>query len=475
MSQFQMSRRAVLRGLGVTMALPWLEAMKPGKLLAGDKPGGNSAAGELPRRFAALYMANGANMNHWAPSGFGKDFELSRTLSPLAPLKGEILVLGNLWHQAADTGDGHYVKTGSWLTGTTITRTTGSDICSGNTSVDQVMAQHLGNLTPLPSLELGIEPPSTGVDTNVGFTQLYGAHISWATPKNPLAKEINPKLAFDRLFRATTQRRPGAVENDESVLDLVAEDARRLQSQLGQKDRQKLDEYFQSVRAVEKRIQFDRKRKRAENMEDPRLRAEVERLGRAVDLYSDPARVSERHDNHTEQVRLMLDIMALAFWTDSTRVSTFMFGNSVSGRNFSFLEAGLGSHHENSHHENKADKLERYQKINQWHVAQYAYFLERLRGYQEGDRTVLDNSMILFGAGMSDGNGHNPHNLPLVLAGRGGGTLAPGRHLRYERDHPMSNLHLSLLHRMGISTDRFADSTGELAGLSDPGFVGQTA
>jgi hypothetical protein len=258
---------------------------------------------------------------------------------------------------------------------------------------------------------------------------------------------------------------------DDSVLDLVAEDARRLQRELGHADRQKLNEYFDSVRAVERRIAFDRRRKRSENMEDPLVRAEIDRLGRAVDLYADPARVSERQDNHTGQVRLMLDLMAMAFWTDSTRVSTFMFGNSVSGRNFSFLEPGLGSHHENSHHERKDEKKARYQKINQWHAAQCAYFLERLRGYREGDATVLDNSMVLFGAGMSDGNAHSPHNLPLILAGRGGGTLATGRHLKYATDHPMANLHVSLMNRMGAPAEHWSDSTGELAGLGDPAFL----
>lgn len=449
------------------MALPWLEAMRPLRGLAGvTNDSKNSPAPEHPLRFAALYMANGANMAQWTPQGSGSDWTLSKTMAPLAALQREILVLENLWHAAADTGDGHYVKTGSWLTGTTITRTTGNDICSGNTSMDQVMARQIGTMTPLPSLELGIEPPATGVDTNVGFTQLYGAHISWATPTTPLAKEINPKLAFDRLFRSKASARPGAIDNDQSVLDVVAEDARRLQSRLGTKDRQKLNEYFESVRAVERRLEFDRKRKLAENAEDPLVRTEIDRLGKAIDLYQDPARVSERRDNHSEQVRLMLDIMAMAFWTDSTRVSTFMFGNSVSGRNFSFLEAGLGSHHENSHHENRAEKLEKYQKINQWHVAQYAYLLEKLRGYQEGEGTVLDHSMILFGAGMSDGNSHSPHNLPLVLAGRGGGSIHPGKRLQFPQDHPMSNLHLALLRRMGVPMERFADSTGELAGLA---------
>ncbi len=464
------SRRTLLKGVGVSMALPWLNAMAPLQTLAKD-----SARGGRPNRFAALFMPNGALMRDWTPKGTGRDFELPDTLSPLGSFKEDLLVLTRLWNAATNTGDGHYVKTGGWLTSTTITRTTGSNICSGNTSVDQVMARHVGNLTPLASLELGIEPPSTGVDTNVGFTQLYGAHISWATPTSPLAKEINPKLAFDRLFRSTAAARTGGLDNDQSVLDLVAGDAKRLERKLGSADRQKLNEYFESVRAVERRIEFDRKRKAAENWEDKLVRAEIERLGREVDLYGDPARVSERRDNHTEQVRLMLDIMALAFWSDATRVSTFMFGNSVSGRNFSFLEAGLGSHHENSHHENKADKQARYQRINRWHAEQVAYFLGKLRGYREGEGSLLDNSMVLFGSGMSDGNAHSPHNLPLVLAGRGGGTLATGRHLTYAKDHPMANLHLGLLRRMGVNAERFADSTGELAGLSNGDFVGETA
>lgn len=466
MSSHRISRRTLLKGAGVSLALPWLDAMSVGRVL------GAGEAASPPIRFAGLYMANGALMDSWTPAGIGRDFTLSPTLEPLNSFRDEVLVLSNLWHRAANTGDGHYVKTGAWLTGTTITRTTGSNLCAGNLSADQMMARAVGNFTPLPSLELGIEPVSTGVDVNVGFTRLYGAHISWATPTAPLAKEINPQLAFDRLFRSQAARASGRLGQDQSVLDLVADDARRLQNQLGSADRQKLGEYLDSVRAVERRIAFDRRRKQAENFEDPQVRAEISRLGRAVDLYSDPARVSERHDNHSEQVRLMLDILALAFWTDSTRVGTFMFGNSVSGRNFSFLEAGLGSHHENSHHERKEEKKARYQKINRWHVAQFAYFLERLKGYREGSGTVLDNSMILFGAGMSDGNQHSPHNLPLVLAGRGGGSLSPGRHIRYEKDHPMANLHVSLMKRMGATPAAWADSTGELAGLTDPTFGG---
>jgi len=202
---------------------------------------------------------------------------------------------------------------------------------------------------------------------------------------------------------------------------------------------------------------------------DPLARKEIERLGdRIKDYYSDPARVSERRGNHTEQVKLMLDIIALAFWTDSTRVATFMFGNAVSGRNFSFLDGVKGSHHQMSHHENDADKLTQYQRINKWHVEQYAYLLNKLNSIKEGSGTLLDNSMILFGAGMRDGNAHNPRNLPLLLAGRAGGTLATGRHLVYEKNTPLCNLYRGMLTRMGTPVESFGDSTGELPGLDDP-------
>ncbi len=448
------------------MALPLLDAMMPRGLAS------ESAPAARPVRFGCLYMPNGVNPDAWTPKGTGSAFELSELLSPLSGMKSELLVLTQLWNAATNTGDGHYVKTGGFLTSTTITRTTGADLCAGNTSMDQLIARRIGNLTPLPSLELGIEPITTGVDTNVGFTRLYGSHISWTTPTTPAAKEINPKLAFDRLFRSSGGLKPSRFGDNTSVLDLVAEDASRLRRQLGKNDQQKLGEYFESVRAVEKRIEWDRRRASAEYLADSAARAEIERLGRRIDVYLDPARASERGINHTEQVRIMMDILALAFWTDSTRVGTFMFGNAVSGRNFSFLDGVKGGHHEISHHERKADKLAAYTRIGRWHVEQYAYLLERLRGLKEGDGNVLENSMILFGAGMRDGNAHNPHNLPLVLAGRGGGSIAPGRHLVYERDTPMAGLHVGLMRRMGVPVDRFADSRGELPGLGDPSFSG---
>jgi Protein of unknown function (DUF1552) len=464
---WHISRRTVLKGVGAFMGLPLLEAMKPFRSLASDPEIASGAAAQVPVRLGVLFMPNGVNEKAWLPQGEGTEFDLSPTLEPLAKLKDKILVLTNLWNAAANTGDGHYVKVAGLLTSTTITRTTGTSLCSGGVSMDQVAAQRIGNFTPLPSLELGIEPVTTGVDTNVGFTRLYGSHIAWSSPVMPLAKEINPRLAFDRLFRSNRDARRRDVQEDTSVLDLVRDDAKRLRSQVGAADQRKLDEYFDSVRAVEKRIEFDAKRKAEDYRSDPLAQKEIKALGdRIQDYYQDPGRASERKVDHTDHVRLMLDIMVLAFWTDSTRVGTFMFGNAVSGKNFSFLEGVKGGHHQISHHEGKEDKLAQYALINRWHVEQWAYMLNRMEAIQEGESTLLDRSMVLFASGFRDGNSHNPHNLPLVLAGKAGGTIRPGRHLVYDRNTPLSNLYRSLLTRMGTPVGKFADSTGELPNLA---------
>lgn len=464
------SRRAVLRGIGVSMCLPLLETLQP---LAASAAGPKGTKRRPPVRMAVLYMPNGVNPKAWTPEGYGSAFALSPILSPLAKVKSDILVLGEMMNKASIQGDGHYVKVAPFLTGTPVTKTTGSDLRVGGVSIDQIVAQRHRTETPLPSLELSIEPVTMGIDANVGFTRLYGSHISWSTPTTPVTREINPQLAFDRLFRSSAGRSPEAMESDRSVLDAVREEARSVRAKVGHADRLKLEEYFDAVRSVERRIVFDAAQRASEYDGDPLARREIERLGgRIKDYYADPARLSERSIDHTEQVRLMLDIMVLAFWTDSTRVATFMFGNEVSGKNFSFLEGVNGGHHQISHHENEAEKMEEYQKINTWHIQQYAYMLERMKGIKEGDGTLLDNAMVLFGSGMKDGNAHSPHNLPIILAGRGGGTLATGRHLVYEKKTPLCNLYRSMLTRMGAPVDRLGDSTGELPGLSDPAFRG---
>jgi hypothetical protein len=438
------SRRTMLRGVGATLALPWLEAMLPRRAVAG------SVSGKPPVRMAVLYMPNGVNPNMWTPEGEGRDFQLSPTLAPLADLKDDILVTTNLWNRGSEASEGHYVKTSGFLTCTTITKTYGVDLSCNGVSMDQVAAQRVGQKTPLPSLELAMDPITSGVDNNVGYTRVYGSHVSWAGPNRPLAREINARHVYERLFRAT-QPQEAASAGEKLLLDRVLADAQRLRDGLSVADRQRLDEYLEGVRSLEARLERGVSKTAAEWQ----LRAPLE-SGKLPE--EDPA-------GHTDNVRWMLDMMALAFQSDTTRISTFMFGNAVSGRNFSFLDGVKGGHHDISHHQKDEDKLRMYQLINQWHIEQYAYLLTKLRGMKEGDGNVLDNSMILFGAGLRDGDAHSPHNLPLVLGGKGGGRIATGQHLVYEKDTALSNLYLCMLDAFGTPVERFADSSGPLPGV----------
>jgi hypothetical protein len=442
---FPISRRTMLRGVGATLALPWLEAMVPSRL------GAASNDGRPPMRMAVLYMANGVNPDTWTPEGQGRDFRFSPTLEPLADLKDDVLVLTNLWNKGSVASEGHYVKTSGFLTCTTITKTLGVDLSCNGVSMDQVAAQRAGTQTPLPSLELAMEPVSTGVDNNVGYTRVYGSHISWAGPTRPLAREIHPRLVYERLFRAT-RKQPDAAGPDKWLLDRVLDDARRLRARLGVADRQRMDEYLQGVRSLEERLE----RSAGAKPNDWRPRAPIEEAARPPE--DNPA-------SHTDNVRWMLDMMALAFQSDTTRIITFLFGNAVSNRNFSFLDGVRGSHHGISHHQRNPDKLRMYQLINRWHIEQYAYLLRKLRGMKEGDGTVLDNCLILCGAGLRDGDRHDPRNLPIVLGGRGGGRLATGQHLVYGKDTPLSNLYVAMLDVFGTPVERFADSTGSLSGV----------
>ncbi len=452
-------RRTLLRGAGAALALPWLDAMAHGPA---EKP---------PVRFAALYFPNGVNPHHWTPEGKGAGFKLSKTLAPLAPHQKDILVLSNLWNAATDTGDGHYVKSAAWLCGTTIAKTTGADVRSNHISVDQFAAQRLGHLTALPSLELGTEPAHHAVDLAVGYTRLYGSAISWSGPATPAAKEIDPRLAFGRIFRRGAGKRAGA--DDRSVLDAVREDAQTLRNALGADDRRKLEEYLESVRAVETRIDFEARRA-GQRVADPQQAAELAGLDARIGKFAGARKqLQARATERPQHVELMLDLIALAFWTDATRIATFMFANDVSNVPFTFVDGVKGSHHEMSHHENNADKLAQYQKINEWHAAKLAYLLKRLSGWRDAaGGTVLDNSMILFGAAIRDGNAHDPHNLPLVLAGGGGGTIAGGRHLEYAKNSKLCDLYRGVLRRLGTPAERFADSDRELPGLDDPKFSG---
>lgn len=409
-----------------------------------------TGAASGPVRMAVLYMPNGVNTAMWAPEGQGRDWKLSPTLEPLRDLQNDVSVVSNLWNAGADTGDGHYVKESSILTCTTISKTLGVDINMHGISMDQIAAQRLGDQTPLPSLELGIEPESTGVDGNVGYTRVYGCHIAWSSPTTPLAREINPQSVYERLFRAGSPQ-SSSTKQDTLLLDRVLGQAKDLRTQLGSADRARVDEYLDVVRSLEVRLK---------------------RTGDATKLAWKPrtsvaatAKPTDAPKDHAEHVRLMLDMIALAFQSDTTRISTLMFGNAVSGQNFRFLEGVSESHHEVSHHSKDPDKLRQYHLINRWYVEQYAYLLRKLKTMQEGEGTVLDNSMILFGSALSDGNSHNPHKLPLVLAGRAGGRVASGQHLVFSEDTPAANLYISMLDAFGAPVPRFADSTGPLAGV----------
>jgi hypothetical protein len=439
----RISRRTMLRGAGVTLGLPWLEAMMPRGLSAAQDT-------KHPVRMAMLYMPNGVNVNHWYPKGTGRDFELSATLEPLADLKDQIMVLSNMWNANTKGGDGHYVKEAAILTCATIKKTPGADIGNG-VSMDQVAAQKVGHQTPLPSIELGITPVAVGVDLAVGYTRVYGSHISWSDATTPLARELNPRAAYERLYRAGAGVNGDAAKLDSLLLDRVLGDAKKLRAEVGAADGYRLDEYLSVMRGLEQRVQ------RSSSAERKSWKSPL-----PLKMESAP---TDRPSSHEEHTRLMLDIIAAAFQSDTTRISTFMFGNSVSNVSFRFLEGVSLGHHDTSHHAKSEDKLRQYQLINKWHIAQYAYLMRKLKSMKEGDSTVLDNSMIMFSSALSDGDSHSPKKLPIVLGGRGGGRIAAGQHIMYTEDTPLANLYVSMLDAFGTPVERFADSTGPLPGV----------
>ena len=458
-SRFSVNRRTVLRGLGASISLPFLESLAP-------RPVRAAAAGAVPpTRMAFLFMPNGVHPHRWTPEGEGMDWKPSPLLEPLSAHRQDLTILTNLQNALADGGDGHYAKSASWLTGYRVRKTTGRDVDVGGPSIDQAYAAHCGHHTRLTSLELGTEPVRKGVDLQVNFTQLYGGHISWRDRHVPLPSEINPRTAFDRLFRERNENDRQTAEDTRSVLDLTLDQAKTLRGKVSQGDQRRLDEYLETIRALETRIEADIARvARGENL-DPSVKPEVDKLRDRISAFEnakDPGG-QMRHD-HTEHARLMLDLIAMAFWSDNTRAATFMFGIDVSSKNFSFLDGVHESHHESSHHSNKEEKMEQYARINLWHMEQYAYLLNRLKSMKEGEGSVLDHSMILFGSSLRNGNAHEWKNLPLVLAGRGG-NLKPSGHITSAKDTPLCNLYLNLLQRGGLNLERFGDSTGSLAGL----------
>ena len=433
--------------MGAAIALPFLDAMAPASARAA------AAAPKPPVRMGCIYFPNGVWQDSWIPNTGGSDFELPYSLAPLNEFKGKLSVLSGLDKKASRTGDGHYAKTANFLTGKQVTKTTGKNISAGGISMDQLAANRVGGLTPIPSLELAIDPVNSGIDSNVGYTRLYGSYISWRSATSPVAREINPLFVYRRLFgdraKVGRKKRKRLEEDYRSILDLALEDGKRLRARLGRDDRVKLDEYLDSVRAVEKRIEFTLK-------SDPRDWAPETQP-------KIPAAPGDKiPQDFREHVKLMLDLIVLAFQTDSTRVMTFMFANDVSGRNFSFLPGVSGGHHDMSHHENKEEKIKQYGEITRWHAEQFAYLLGKLAAIPEGEGTLLDNSMILFGSSISDGNRHDPNNLPIVLAGEAGGALSTGLHVASEKNTPLCDLYLTMLKAMGLDVKTFGDSNGPL-------------
>lgn len=460
------SRRRFLRGAGAALALPWLESLRPRNASAAEA----KALEKPPLRAAFLFMPNGVRPEWWTPPGKSEDLseaEFPPHLEHVAHLRDRFVLLENLWNENSEFRNGHWAKVPVYLSGGYVVRTSGRDIDIENRSVDQELAAAVGDRTPLPSLQLAVDEAYSGVD-NVGggFARIYGSHIAWRDRFTPLPNEIVPQLAFDRLFRTGPKTPPvsglslshplvqRSLNRDEaSVLDLVQEDAKSVAKTLAAGDKAKLDEYLSSVRSVETRIE-SALRPQARWQNDDSFR-----------LARPDAGIPEDHETH---VRLMLDILTLAFWTDSTRVATFMFGNAQTGRSFGFLDGVSGSFHGLSHHRREEKPLDMYCRVVNWHMRQVAYLIERMDGLSEGDGhgSLLDNAMVLFGSTLKDGNSHDPRDLPLLLAGGGQGRLSPGRRIRYEAETPLCNLYLWMLHQFGVDRDRFGDSTGPLDRLS---------
>lgn len=468
-----LSRRTFLRGAGVAMGLPLLDAMLPRRAEAAGPP-----VAAAPVRAAYLYFPNGAWMDAWIPKETGADYKLPFSLTPLEPIRDSVTVLSGLDKPFSRSGDGHYAKTANFLTGLPVRKTTGQDLHAGGTSVDQVAAAKLGHLTPLPSLELATDPVVNGLDRAVNYTRLYGSYISWRLPNLPMPRLIDPRAVFERMFGARDADgkpvpRPARTD-DRSLLDAALEDAHALRRRLGKSDQHKLDEYLESVRSVESRLGPAREKgatswrppTRPERLVPPPAMPRPAMLFTSRDNGGDAATMpgGPRIDP-PELVKLMLDMMVLAFWTDATRNVTFMFANDVSTRNFSFLDGVTENHHSSSHHGKEEKKVASYKVITRWHVQQFVYLLTRLKAIREGERTLLDNSMVLCGSSLSDGDRHDPNNLPILLGGKGGGRIQSGQHLASPKNTPLCNVYVAMLEAMGVPVPRFGDSTGPLRGL----------
>ncbi|MBA3937865.1 MAG: DUF1552 domain-containing protein [Planctomycetes bacterium] len=465
MRSWPISRRTMLRGLGVAIALPMLDIMA-----GADEPAAAGLKFKPPRapvRMLLMNMPCGTYRAEWGavdkPGPLG---ELKPLLKPLQPFSGDLLLIGNLMNKAA-TVDGlaHYTNEANLWTSTVVKKTTGADLDVGGISVDQVAGSCTGAVTRFPSLHLGMMAPYGGVDS--GWARVYDSQLSWSAPTTPVPNEIDPKRAFDRLFRSAGDAKtagganvvmPISEQDQRSVLDYVLDDATGVRRRASVADQRKLDEYLTSVRDVEKQLDREIKEAAKQRRVDPAATRAVGQLGGQVVAFDGK--------DHTKRLRLMLDLIVLGFWTDSTRVSTFMFGHERNDLNYSFIEGVKSSHHESSHWTESADKLAQYRRINLWHSEQVAYLLGRMKGIKEANGgTLLDNSMVFWGAALADGNTHGRENLPIMLAGRGGGVIKPGRSIQLPDKTPLANLYLSMLQCLGVQTTTFADSQKAIAEL----------
>ncbi len=439
----QISRRTVLRGMGVSLALPLMDVTEPARGAA------RLAASQDPVRLATLFHPNGVYPPNWDPEGTGRDYKLSRILEPLEPVRSDVTVISNLCTGAK----GHVGATSAFLTGTPLHKKAAGRINTPDmgTSLDQFVAERIGAQNSIASLEVGAEPPRSGGENGLAIS--YANTVSWRSDSTKVDPEIEPQAVFDRLFGVSKKTRR-ELRDEASIIDHVLDDAKALRARGSAADRRKLDEFLASVREVEQRIE--------RNLSPSNPEADWKPLVEP-DLYRPEAGIPATRDEHLRQ---MLDLIVLAFQTNTTRVATFMMAHGFSRQNFTFLEGVSGDHHSISHHKESPELTEPYTIVSSWYVSQLVYLVEKMKAVPERHgRTLLDNTMILYGSALKNGNGHTTKNLPVLLAGRGGGKLNPGRRIVLPENTPVTNLHLSLARNMGVEAGQFNASTGPVANL----------